>query len=257
MNPVDPAVCLAYVRLYLSGLRGYPLHEDGQKCLAMHLGNYSLSVEHAESILRAFRSQCPTPQDLYEVAYNPNLRGKFEPPKPSQIEQWEKECGPPDPEWSANLVSIASTGNKHRDFLNVLLAMKYQSIRDSLYKTEGKGRFDHEIERGDSDKVKAAKRADQSFWQEAMDSNNKKHPELVKFFREAVREGRLDALPPSPQFDPKLGKRSLTQADFKALSPAIPEVPQEKCTICGGSGRLVADAYCTCPMGRDLERVEK
>ncbi len=248
MNPVDPSVCLAYVQLYLSGLRGYPLHEDGQKCLAMHLGNYSLSVEHAESILRAFRSQCPTPQDLYEVAYNPNLRGRFEPPKPSQIEQWERECGPPDPEWSANLLKVATTGNAHQDFLNVLLAMRYQSIRDALYKTEGPGRFDLEGKE---------RRHDAAFWQGVMDGHNKNRPELVQFFREAVRDGRLDALPPSPQFDPKLGKRSLTQAEFKALSPAIPEVPQEKCTICGGSGRLEADSYCTCAMGRDLERVEK
>jgi hypothetical protein len=246
-NPVDPSVCLAFVQRYLSGLRGYPLHEDGQRCLAMHLGNYSLSVDHAESILQAFRGLCPTPQELYDVAFNENLRGKFETPRPSQIEQWEKECGPADPDWSTNLLKVASTGNKHKDFLNVLLAMRYQSIRDALYFTEGAGRFELDTK---------VRRKDQAFWQTAMDGHLKNHPELVEFFREAVRTGRLDALPPVPQFDPTLGKRSLTQAEYKLLSPAIPEVPRERCTICGGSGRLEADEYCTCPMGKDLRLVE-
>ncbi len=172
--------------------------------------------------------------------------------------KWEAEHGPPDPNWASNLFKIATTGNKHKDFLNTLKAVKYQSIRDSLYYTEGQGRFTMELEHGDSAKVKTTKRFDQSFWREAMDGHNKKNPELVAFFRSAIATGQLDAVPPDPNFDFYLPDKphSLTHEEYLALSPPIPETPAVRCATCGGSGRLAGDDYCTCRMGRDLYRVE-
>lgn len=88
MNPVDEKWALTFVRKWLAALRDYPEHEAGQKCLAMYLSRYALSIEHAEAILKAFRDQCPTPQDLHDVAYNDALRAQFLPKQPPLKEQW-------------------------------------------------------------------------------------------------------------------------------------------------------------------------
>lgn len=91
MNQVSDAVALMLVRTHFSGLRDYPLHEDGQRCLAMHLAKYCLSVTHATAVSGSFRGQCPTPQELHDVAYNENVRAKFLPPQPSLKEKWISE----------------------------------------------------------------------------------------------------------------------------------------------------------------------
>lgn len=88
MNGITEPVALILVRKYLSGLQAYPLHEDGQKCLAMYLAKYAISVEHGEAILQTFRSKTPTPQDLHDAAYNENQRAKFLPKPKSLKQQW-------------------------------------------------------------------------------------------------------------------------------------------------------------------------
>jgi hypothetical protein len=99
MPAVTEDMALGLVRKYLSGLRHYPLHEEGQKCLAMYLAKYALSMRHAISIVEAFHEDCPTPQNLHDVAYNENLRAKFLPPVRSQKEQWEAQGYTLDATW--------------------------------------------------------------------------------------------------------------------------------------------------------------
>lgn len=88
MDALESHIALALVREYLSALRDYPPHEDGQKCLARHLAKCAVSVDHARSILDAFRDDCPTPQGIHDVAYNEHLRAAFLPPEPPREERW-------------------------------------------------------------------------------------------------------------------------------------------------------------------------
>lgn len=86
MTGITEPTARMLVRKYLSALQGYPLHEDGQKCLAMYLTRYALNVEHGEAIVQAFKSKCPTPQDLHDAAFQGALRAKFS-PKPKDLKQ--------------------------------------------------------------------------------------------------------------------------------------------------------------------------
>ena len=90
-NAIADEVGQHLVQEYLSGLRGYPLHEDGQRCLGRHLAKYCLSVSHAKAILSEFTDLCPTPREIYDVAYNPTTRAGFLPPERPLKEQWEAE----------------------------------------------------------------------------------------------------------------------------------------------------------------------
>lgn len=163
----------------------------------------------------------------------------------------EAKYGPPDPEWSHNLVNFPSpTGNPVKDHRNAINAMRYQAIRDCLYYTEGPGRLKHE---GNNPKER---RDNEAFWQQAMDRHNDKRPEEVKFLRAAIAAGKLDATPPLPEYSPVAKVRSLTQEEYDRLKPPLPEQPNERCSECGGTGRLAGDDYCSCRTGRDLRRIE-
>jgi hypothetical protein len=162
----------------------------------------------------------------------------------------QAKYGPPDPEWSQRLVKFpAPTGNKVKDHRDAINAMRYQAIRDCLYYTEGLGRFEHE---GDAKE----RRNNEAWWQKAMDYHNERHLEEVKFLRAAIAAGKLDATPPLPEYSPTANVRSLTQAEFDRLKPALPESTELRCSECGGTGRLAGDDYCSCRTGRDLRRIE-
>lgn len=162
----------------------------------------------------------------------------------------EAKYGPPDPDWSHRLVNFpAQTGNKVKDHREAVNAMRWQAIRDCLYYTEGPGRFKHE---GDAKE----RRNNEAWWQKAMDYHNERHLEEVKFLRAAIAAGKLAATPPLPEYSLTAKVRSLTQAEYDRLKPAVPEPNEQRCAECGGTGRLAGDDYCSCRTGRDLRRIE-
>ena len=84
-------VCIAFIRQYLSGYRGYPVTEAGETRFAQALRDVAISVEHAEAILREFIDIFPTVREIQDQAAN--LRPKFE-PKEDERKEWERLYGP-------------------------------------------------------------------------------------------------------------------------------------------------------------------
>lgn len=244
MTAVTEVTALALVRRYLAGLKGYPLHEDGQKCLAMYLAKYALSVQHAESIVSTFRDVCPSPQNLHDVAYNKERRSMFLPPQPSQKEQWEKEYGPPDPEWSRSLLRTAqvSVGDKKAQHKAERYNMRLQALQDSVFYSSPAGQGEIRAIVGEKER-----NASRQFWADAIARNEKAYPAQIA----AIRAGR------EPQFDqPKpevVPIRPITAESFRGIEP----MRLERCAACGGTGRLAGDLYCDdCQTGRDLRKME-
>jgi len=94
--PVSSQIALMKVKEHLAALRNAPdaANNAAWAQLATTLQSCAVSVQHADSILSVFDDFSPTPKQIKEVALN--TRAKFLPPQLSQKEQWEKEYGPPD-----------------------------------------------------------------------------------------------------------------------------------------------------------------
>lgn len=114
---------------------------------------------------------------------------RAEPPGPSQEEQWRKQYGPPDKAWVEKLVAAAGVS---KNFQTQFHEHHLQAIRDAIYYTEGKGRFELEPRHGDGEQRKREKRQSQQFWASAMEHHNREHSAMVASVRaESVPEGDI------------------------------------------------------------------
>jgi hypothetical protein len=165
----------------LLGFRKAP-QSDGINRFVEALCECSISVEHAMAVIETFDYEFPTVREIRDAAHN--LRPKFE-PKVDPKEQWEKEYGKPDVEWSRRMTSatgIASDvkvdpAERKRLYTEENRAVLWQAIRDSIYYTEGPG----------------ARGPDQ-FWSAAMAKHNRNHPAEVAAFRVQLAECGWDQL---------------------------------------------------------------
>ncbi len=82
----------------------------------------------------------------------------------NQHAEWERIYGPPDPNWSANLIGVL-VGS---EFAEQKTATRDRAIRDMLFYTEGDG-----VEFGD-----------RKFWREAREFDLDHHAALVDEIRE-------------------------------------------------------------------------
>ena len=149
----------------LSGFKGYP-RGDGEGRFIEVLCEISLSVEHAEATVKAFDGDFPTIREMRDTAFG--MRPQFQ-PAVDQRKQWEAECGKPDPKWSRRFTANYAD---ERD------AMIWQSIRDSIYYTEGPG----------------AVRGPSGFWADSMRDLNRNHAADVAAFRVELLESSWPAL---------------------------------------------------------------
>lgn len=247
MNPAKPpavqaATALSKIRYHLAGLRGYNPADEAVALLGRAVQAVCVSVEHADATLSQFEQQCPTPREIKDTALN--LRDRFLPKGPSQREQWEKEYGPPDPEWSRNLLKAAtvSVGDRKAQHKAERYNMRLQALKDSVFYSTPKGQAEISAIVGERDRL-----ASRKFWAEAIERNEKNYPAQIA----AIRAGR------EPQFnDAKpeaIPMRPITAESFKGVEP----MRVEKCATCGGTGRLAGDIYCDdCQTGRDLRKME-
>ena len=146
-------VCLAFLKKWLEGFRGYPDTEGGRRRFAECLQSNAVSVEHLEAILSTFEDYFPTVRQIHDVAWN--TRAKFEPAEDT-VAEWARIYGKPQ------------AFDKHPPDA---LALHWTAIRDMLYYTEGPG----EGKGGDG-------------WDTARLYDLKHHAETVEFIRQQVRE---------------------------------------------------------------------
>ncbi len=165
----------------LSGFRGFPKPGLGKDRFVQVFQESVVSVDHARAVIATFDDQMPTLREIRDTAYT--LRAKFEPPV-DQRAQWEKEYGPPDPEWSRKFAEGADKTTpavdpiaRKRQYQEERRAMLWQAIRDSLYYTEGPG----------------SARPD-DFWATAARKHQKNHPEEVAAFRAELQQSSWDKL---------------------------------------------------------------
>jgi hypothetical protein len=139
VNP--PAVVidliLALMREQLSGFKGYPTTDLGERNFARRVQDVAISAEHAAAIFMSFDVEFPTAREIQDVAMN--LLPKFQ-PKDRTYAEWEKEYGKPQK------FDLDPPDRQ---------AMHWQAIRDALYYTEGPGR------------LKMAGK-EQQYWEEAL-----------------------------------------------------------------------------------------
>lgn len=246
--PNPPAImdqtALAKIRRYLSPLRGYNRMPEAESRLVEIVQSVCVSVEHLDAVLETFDTEYPTIREIKETAFN--LRERFLPKQPTQREQWEKEYGPPDPEWSRNLLKTAtgqvSAIDKKAQYKAERYNMRLQALKDSVFYSTPKGQAEISAIVGERDRL-----ASRRFWAEAIERNEKNYPAQIA----AIRAGR------EPQFnDAKpeaIPMRPITAESFKGVEP----MRVEKCATCGGTGRLAGDIYCDdCQTGRDLRKME-
>lgn len=91
---VQESTAIGLLRFHLSGFRGYPPSEMGEKVFARGLQECSLSVDHATAIIQSFDERFPTLREMVETANS--IRDKFL-PQESQRAKWEREYGKPMP----------------------------------------------------------------------------------------------------------------------------------------------------------------
>jgi hypothetical protein len=248
-QPNPPAIAdhiaLAKVRRYLSPLRGYNRMPEAESRLVEIVQSVCVSVEHLDATLETFDGEYPTLAEIKTVALN--LRDRFLPKQPSQRERWEKEYGPPDPGWSRSLLrtatfQISAVGDKKAQYKAERYSMRLQALKDSVYYSTLAGQEEiNAITR------KEDRNASRRFWADAIAHNLKEYPAQIA----AIRAGR------EPEFnEPKselVPMRPITAESFRGIKP----MRVEKCTNCGGSGRLAGDDYCDeCQTGRDLRKME-
>jgi hypothetical protein len=160
---VDISICQAFIRKYLSGYRGYPATEAGEKRFAEAIQLNAVSVEHAEETLRSFDDQCPTVREIHDVAQN--LKPRFLPKEDTRAE-WEKQFGKP----------IAFD-----KYPSDVMAMNWQAFRDVLYYNEGPGRF--EIPEPD-----IQERNETPFWVRALWNARAYHADSLQDLRQQVSD---------------------------------------------------------------------
>jgi hypothetical protein len=107
MNAVALDLCVALIREFLSGYRGYPNNEAGEKRFARALQEVVVSVQHARGTLAEFTGIFPTVKEIQDQAVN--LRPKYELVKDPR-DEWERQYGPP-----VAIDVSAMTGNTRHD----------------------------------------------------------------------------------------------------------------------------------------------
>lgn len=178
----------------LSGFRGYPKGEGESRFIDV-LCEVSLSVEHALGIVEAFDGDFPTIHEMRDTALN--LRPKYEPKKPDQMEQWEKQYGKPDPAWSVRFQekaagAVPSVDPKERKRLHAeeKRVMLWQAIRDGIFYSETPMGRQELAQIDDKDeRINAFK-----FWRQAAQRNERNHASEVAAFREQLQNTGWDEL---------------------------------------------------------------
>jgi hypothetical protein len=170
---VQESTALALIQFHLSGFRGYPPSEMGEKVFARGLQECTISVDHATAVVKKFDERFPTLREIIDTAVN--LKPQFEHLESPQ-QAWQREYGKTVP-FSMNAAAADET------------AMHWQAIRDALYYTEGPG--DLELE-----KISDAKqrRKDRGFWQDAMAENQRNFAHWVEQVRAELAQFGWDNL---------------------------------------------------------------
>jgi hypothetical protein len=168
MNPaVALEVCLAELREYLAGYRGYPPTEAGEKRFAAAFQENCVSVGHVRAVLKSFEEQFPTVRQIHDVALN--LRPQFEPQQDAR-EEWKRDYGKPEP---------------FDKYPSDELACHWQAFRDMLYYNEGP----------------AVGSQDKGFWESALFKAERDHAASVAFIRNQAKQmgwSAIRALSASP-----------------------------------------------------------
>jgi hypothetical protein len=120
MRAVQFPVCAAMFDR-LCGFKGFP-RQAGLVVFIEALCDAAVSVKHAQAVIDSFDEGFPTLRELRDTAHS--LRAKFETVQ-SDREKWEAEYGPPDPEWSKNLLTQAMRSSRRDDELWRLLREKF------------------------------------------------------------------------------------------------------------------------------------
>jgi len=149
---VNEDVACGLIRFHLSGFRGYPNSEAGEKVFARCFQECCVSVAHVQAVLNSFDDEFPTLREIITTANN--LRSQFEPLN-SSLEEWEQQYGKPQ----AFSIDVPDR-----------LTLHWQAIRDALYYAEGPGRN---------------KLGTQShgFWQQALERDTREWPQAVMDIR--------------------------------------------------------------------------
>jgi hypothetical protein len=242
MSLIADHIALAKVRRYLSPLRGYNRMPEAESRLVEVVQSVCVSVEHLDATLETFDAEYPTLAEIKNVALN--LRDRYLPKQPSQRERWEKEYGPPNPEWSRSLLrtGISAMGDAKAQHKAERYNMKVQALKDSVYYSTPAGQDEINAITRKEDRI-----ASRRFWADAIANNLKEYPVHIAAIR-AGREPEFDEPPPRT-----VPMRPITAESFSGIKP----MRVEKCTNCGGSGRLAGDDYCDeCQTGRDLRKME-
>jgi hypothetical protein len=194
---VNIEICLSLIREFLSGYRGYPPTESGERRFAFALQENCISVGHARAVLQSFDEVFPTVRQIHDAAFG--IRPQFE-PADDQRREWERQYGKPVP------FNTAPADE---------LAMKWQAIRDTLYYTEGPGAS-----------------SDQGFWERAHDVEchpQTGHLDTVVFVRQQVAEmgwPAIMALASSPASFPYTDRRVLGRRPLRGLVPVGAPITQ-------------------------------
>jgi len=234
-------IALELVRHYIAGLRGYNPQPQVEARFAETIQEACVSVGHARHVLSQFEDICPTPKEIKESAFN--SRDAFLPKRPSQREQWEKEYGPPDKSFTEKINSLG-TGDRKTRYKAEYSQMRMQSLKDAVYYSTPEGQ--HELSKivGQADRANS-----RAFWAHQIQWLTEKYPDQVA----AIRAGREPEFPRTDAAVAPAVPQRITAESFHGVEP----MRTEKCSTCGGSGRLAGDDYCdACQMGRDLRRQE-
>ena len=166
----------------LSGFRGYPKPGAGEDHFVEAFQSSVVSVAHARAVIASFDGIMPTVREIKDSAFT--LRPQFE-ISVDQRKEWEAKYGPPKPMWSQTLVNklTAKTGSmdpteRKRRHAEDRRAMLWQSIRDSIFYTEGPGKIELDNMLGAKERNFSRK-----FWREAAQRNQENHSVDVALFR--------------------------------------------------------------------------
>lgn len=149
----------------------FPKERHGVLMLAQALARASkdFGIEMAAIVRECSDSSswCPTPADIRNVAMSmrDSARNKR---KGSQFAEWEQIYGPPDPNWSANMLKTLGAGHADQK-----CACHEFAIRCMLFYTEGEG-----IHQGDREFWEGGPN---SYTGRAFDLDH--HPQLVEEIR--------------------------------------------------------------------------
>lgn len=201
---LDPGRALEIARR-LKLIKGYPWDEEASNAAAECLMRWCTGFidgarvwhaeEQAEACVAELITRCAEDGLEWEgigqlkAVFNERFKPRA-PEGPSQEEQWRKKYGPPDKSWVEKLVKTA--GSERKNFDDEFRDHHKQAIRDSVYYTEGQGRFELEPKHGDGEERRREKRQSQAFWAAAMEHHNREHPGEVALVRaEGIGTGEI------------------------------------------------------------------